>query len=303
MRFHKLDLNQLVVLDALFTEQSVKKAAEKVFLSPAATSCALARLREFFEDDLLVQVGKKMFLTDKARCLQAPVKEALLQIQVITNINPEFDPQQIKRKLIIQASDYVITVLLMDFLKSIREKAPLMRIDLRLIGTDFQKELTNGDIDILIAPSIFVVDGHPKEFLFEDTWSCITWDQNSFANQKLKLDQYKKLKHVVPEWGAGRLMSFDEIAAQKNGLVRERAVTVPNYTMIPSFLEGNERISTIQTKLAQTLAKDNPLAIMECPLKVPIFSEYIQYNKVKENDPVIAWFKNEVVEYCRTFHS
>ena len=56
MRFHQFDLNLLVYLDALLTEQSFSKAAARVFLSQSAMSEALARLREFFSDDLLVQV-------------------------------------------------------------------------------------------------------------------------------------------------------------------------------------------------------------------------------------------------------
>ena len=66
MRFNKLDLNQLVVLDALLSERSVTKAAQRLFLSQSATSCAMARLREYFDDELLVQVGRAMVLTPRA---------------------------------------------------------------------------------------------------------------------------------------------------------------------------------------------------------------------------------------------
>jgi DNA-binding transcriptional LysR family regulator len=55
MRFNRLDLNLLVALDALLTERSITKAAERLNLSPSATSNALARLREYFDDELLVQ--------------------------------------------------------------------------------------------------------------------------------------------------------------------------------------------------------------------------------------------------------
>ena len=54
MRFKGLDLNLLVVLDRLLTEKSVSKAAETLFLTQSATSGALSRLRNYFEDELLV---------------------------------------------------------------------------------------------------------------------------------------------------------------------------------------------------------------------------------------------------------
>ena len=46
MRFNKLDLNLLVALDALLSELSITRAADRLSLSPSATSNALARLRE-----------------------------------------------------------------------------------------------------------------------------------------------------------------------------------------------------------------------------------------------------------------
>ncbi len=54
MRFERLDLNLLVALDALLTEKSVSLAADRLCLSQSATSSALARLREYFGDELLL---------------------------------------------------------------------------------------------------------------------------------------------------------------------------------------------------------------------------------------------------------
>ncbi|HCF30604.1 MAG TPA: hypothetical protein DEV81_26195, partial [Cyanobacteria bacterium UBA11049] len=47
-----VDLNLMVVFDALMTEQHLTCAAEKIGLSQPATSNALARLRKLFKDDL-----------------------------------------------------------------------------------------------------------------------------------------------------------------------------------------------------------------------------------------------------------
>ncbi len=83
MRFNRFDLNLLVVLDALLTERNITRAGEKVFLSQSATSGALARLREYFDDPLLVQVGRKMVLTPLGESLIIPVRELLMKIQAI----------------------------------------------------------------------------------------------------------------------------------------------------------------------------------------------------------------------------
>jgi DNA-binding transcriptional LysR family regulator len=67
MRFNKLDLNLLVVLNALLTECNISRAAEKIYLSQSATSSALARLRDYFNDELLVSAGRQLVLTPRAK--------------------------------------------------------------------------------------------------------------------------------------------------------------------------------------------------------------------------------------------
>jgi DNA-binding transcriptional LysR family regulator len=69
------DLNLLMALDALLTERSVSRAAEKIGLSQPATSHALGRLRQIFNDPLLVRVGTRMDLTPRAEALRAPLAE------------------------------------------------------------------------------------------------------------------------------------------------------------------------------------------------------------------------------------
>jgi hypothetical protein len=83
-----LDLNLLVALDALFAEKSVSRAGERrLHLSQPATSGALARLREVFQDQLLVPVGHKLVLTPVAEALVDPVRNFLLQAEAILNNN------------------------------------------------------------------------------------------------------------------------------------------------------------------------------------------------------------------------
>ena len=83
MNFRGLDLNLLVAMDALLTERSTTRAGERIYLSQSAMSGALARLRAFFDDELLIQVGQRMVLTPLAEDLVNPVREALLAIEKV----------------------------------------------------------------------------------------------------------------------------------------------------------------------------------------------------------------------------
>lgn len=97
MRFNHLDLNLLVALDVLLEEQNITRAAERLHMTQSATSGVLGRLRTYFEDELLVQVGRKMQPTPFALELVHPVREVLLTIKSSITAKPVFAPTTSKR--------------------------------------------------------------------------------------------------------------------------------------------------------------------------------------------------------------
>jgi DNA-binding transcriptional LysR family regulator len=99
MNLQRLDLNLLRALDTLLTECNITRASKPLHLSPSAVSGALARLREFFGNELLSPLGRNMVLTPLAECLREPVRDCLLQIQATIEIRPTFDPATASRVL------------------------------------------------------------------------------------------------------------------------------------------------------------------------------------------------------------
>jgi DNA-binding transcriptional LysR family regulator len=53
-----LDLNLLLIFDALWTERSVSRVARRIHRTQSAVSLALERLRTSFEDPLFVWNGR-----------------------------------------------------------------------------------------------------------------------------------------------------------------------------------------------------------------------------------------------------
>lgn len=97
MRFKNLDLNLLVALDLLLKERNISRAAEKLHITQSAMSNALARLRDYFGDELLVQVGRRMELTPRAELLREPVRDILVRIESSVTATPRFDPAESDR--------------------------------------------------------------------------------------------------------------------------------------------------------------------------------------------------------------
>lgn len=120
MRFNGFDLNLLVALDSLMTERSVTRAGEKLLRSQSTVSGVLARLREQFGDELLVQIGREMVPTARGRELAAEVRDLLMQIDARLLTPPEFDPARIDRTVRIFASDHLMIAGLSAALRAIQ---------------------------------------------------------------------------------------------------------------------------------------------------------------------------------------
>lgn len=287
MRFHEFDLNLLVYLDALLTETSVSRAAERVFITQPAMSTALSRLREYYKDELLVRVtSRKMRLTPLAESLVGPVRSTLEQAQLVANASMDFDPATSKRKFIIMALDYVTDVFMRRVIVRLRQVAPGMQVDIRRMTFETRVHLRRGDVDLLIVPERLILDGLPLEKLWEEPSVCIVWSENRLVGKDISFKQYLELGHVATITHG----YVDHCVAQLGG-VRRVEVTVPEMSMIPRLIEGTDRIATVLQGLAELYARECSLRLIPPPLALPSVIEVMQWRPDQEPDPVFRWFR------------
>ncbi|MBP7566809.1 MAG: LysR family transcriptional regulator, partial [Burkholderiaceae bacterium] len=210
MRLNRLDLNLLVALDALLTEKNITRAGHKLSLSQSATSGVLARLRDYFGDPLLMQVGRTMRLTPKAEELQKPVRDVLLTIQSTIAVQPGFDPATSERHFRVTASDYPISVVLAEAARRMGQEAPGVTLEIIMPWDDVQDGIERGEVDMLIMPRQFLAAGHPSEALYAEGYSCVVWAGNTQVGESLTLEQYMSLSHVTTGFGNNRQPSLEE---------------------------------------------------------------------------------------------
>src|SRR3546814_4313500 len=99
----RVDLNLMVVFDALITARSVTQASIRLGMTQPAVSNALNRLRHLLKDRLFVRDGAGIAPTVRALELAGPVKEALRLIEA-TVVPAAFDPRTAVRTLTIARS-------------------------------------------------------------------------------------------------------------------------------------------------------------------------------------------------------
>ncbi|PON11566.1 hypothetical protein C2W62_44150 [Candidatus Entotheonella serta] len=174
MNLYTIDLNLLVVFDALMTERSVTAAAAKVGLSQPAMSNALSRLRVVFDDALLVRTSIGMVLTPRAHELIGSVRQALQHIQDALQPQAPFVPAQAQQTFTLAATDYAELVLLPYLMQYLATAAPGVNINVILIGPIFPKVgLENGSIDLLLVPFPDVASGLHTQKLFDERFMCL----------------------------------------------------------------------------------------------------------------------------------
>jgi LysR family nod box-dependent transcriptional activator len=292
MHFAQLDLNLLVALDALLTERSITAAGMRVHLTQSAMSGALARLREFFGDELLSQVGRKMVPTPLGESLAQPVREILLKIKETVNTKPGFDPATSTRHFTVMMSDYVATVLMTEVLRRAEAIAPGVRF--ALVSNDVsgpQEFLERADVDLLIMPRDYLSQKHPSEDLYTDSYACIVWNENPLVGDTLTQEHYLTLGHVVLQFGRGRVPVQDEWFLTKSGITRRIEVLAMNFNSIPQAIVGSRRIGTTHRRLAEYYARHLPLRILPPPYELPSMTEAMQWHSLFNDDPGNRWLR------------
>lgn len=291
MDLRGLDLNLLVVLDALLTEKNVTRAGQRIHMSQSATSGALARLRVFFRDELLISTGRAMLLTPLAQSLVKPVRDIMLQVQATVAATAEFDPATAKRKFTIMGSDYAMTVFMAAVLQRAEKEAPGITFELRQTTQSHHDALNRGEIDFLLIPDIFASADHPSELLFEDDHTCVVWQDNPLVGSTISFAQYLAMGHVIMAFGDARNPSFDEWFLKNYGYVRRIEVVVPAFTLLPTMIVGTNRIATMHTRLAKLYAKYLPLRLVPFPIEIPKLTETLQWHKYEDLDPGCIWLR------------
>jgi LysR family transcriptional regulator, nod-box dependent transcriptional activator len=289
MRFNKLDLNLLVALDALLTEQNITRAAERLHLSQSAMSNALSRLREYFEDELLVQVGRKMEPTPRAQTLQEAVRDVLLRIDTSIAAMPQFD--------------YTMATLLPHVLALAARQRSTVRFKLLPQVASPARSLERGEADILVIPKAYCSPDHPAEVILEEDHVCVVWSQSTAARAGMSFERYAEAGHVVMVPTESGQPAFEGWFVQRFGLSRRIAVTAYSFAALPFLVVGTELVATVHARLARSLAASLPITILPVPLPIPKLEQAMQWHKYRASDPGLMWLRQLLKDAAAAMHT
>lgn len=287
-----IDLNLLVVLEALLHERHVTRAAARVGLSQSATSHALARLRELYGDPLLVRSGGKLALTPRAHALLPVVTRALADLHATITREPAFDARASERAFRFGADDYTQAVLMPPLIEYFEREAP--GINLSIVHTPNPAELVNdGQIDLATVVGTSVPSPLRRRQLFTEGFACMVRKGHPSVKSKLTLSQYLALRHLVvaPSGAPGSIVDTE---LEKRGKQRRVALRVSSFLVAPVLVSKSDLITTAPTRLAQSFASVFPLRVLPAPIPLPRYVFSIAWHPRLDNDPAHTWFRDVV---------
>ncbi|MFT4083494.1 MAG: LysR family transcriptional regulator [Nocardioides sp.] len=301
---HGIDLNLIVVLDAVLAERNLTRAGTRLGMTQPAVSGALSRLRDQLDDELLVRTGHVFALTPTAKRLQPEVERAMTEIRRTLALTLSFDPATTTRTFYIAGSDYTLAELTGPLETLLRAHAPHARIDFEplpsahgLIPTDLLRR------DVYVAGACPGLPGKHRS-LFLDSFVCLVAADHPRLRDReaLSLDDLAELRHVHTAFGTGVSTHADHMLASA-GIEPRVAITVDGFLQVPLMLAGSTMVGFVPERVALKYASTMGLRIVKTPIPPMTLVETAYWHPSRHRDPAVTWLvdmllqASEVVEY------
>jgi DNA-binding transcriptional LysR family regulator len=305
MQLNRFDLNLLISLDVLLREKNVTRAAERVHVSQPAMSAALHKLREYFDDQLLVRVGREMELTPRGLSLVEPVREALLRIQATLGTQPSFTPSTAQREFTIIVSEEAVPGFLPAILRRVAREAPGIRCRIELISQTALTRLEYGEADLCLcldSLSLYEVRAFPESLrsvrLRPVRWICAVDRDHPTVGETLSAEQFYALPHVMGR-PSGYSASAEELVRRLFDIDLTVHLTVPSLLHMPLVLAGTSYVATLPERVAQLFAATVPIKTFPLPFPQAEQHELLLWHKRHEPDPAHAWLRELIVQLAQ----
>jgi DNA-binding transcriptional LysR family regulator len=292
-----VDLNLLVVLQAVHEEGSVSAAARRLGLSQSAASHALARLRDLAGDELFVRVGNRMIATPRADALAGRVTAALREIGAALGDGEVFDPARSVGTVRIAAVDLAQTLLLPELALRVLAQAPGLQIVVGPTPEDPARALADGSVDLVVG-GIGAEVGVHRQVLGVDPFVCVVRCDHPCLSEGLTVDRYAALPHALVTPRAVARGHVDDALARV-GRTRRAAYVTPQLWSAALVVSRSDLVLTTASRMARLAARNLPLALVEPPLPIEPYALAAAWHPRCEAHGPQAWVRTQLAEIAR----
>jgi DNA-binding transcriptional LysR family regulator len=294
-----VDLNLLVVFDALMSERHVTRAAHKINISQPAMSNALRRLRLLFADELLVRTPSGMEPTPRALALVGPTQQALRQVTRIFDDDVTFDPRRSEHAFRLRLSDIHNWVVMPGVMERVGKQAPGVSFDtIHLQPSATVAALETDEVDLAISTGLQHSTAIRSAPLYRDRLVCVFRSGHPLARLPMTLSNFLKLRHLkVAQSPVDTRFIDDDLARRK--LKRNIVLNVQHWLSAPHIVRRSDLVTAMWERMARGINADGALAIGKLPIG-PVFTTFhLYWHRRNDNHAAHKWLRELISDAGR----
>jgi LysR family nod box-dependent transcriptional activator len=305
-----VNMNLLPVLAELLRCVNVTKAASRLHLTQSTVSGSLRQLRELYGDDLLVQRGRDMVLTEKALHL-LPEVERIMEIAGRLFYTADFEPLTAQNSFRIATADYVSALVGSRLGKTMQAQAPQVSLTLKPTPGTSAKELRLGSLDLIICPdrranlqACGIVENDPEfgyEVFMHDQLVAIQCAAHPSAGHSPSYDEYFDRPHVM-YCRTDDEDTIEQEALSRLGIRQRTQFLMPYYTLLPQMVMHTNLIGLVPRSLAVRYSKLFPLDIFTPPFELPPLDLIMVWARNREAHADMLWLRRIVLQVSMEQH-
>ena len=294
MNFRQLDLNLLRVLAAIHRTGSVTLAGKALALSQPATSNALARLRDFFEDELFVRAPSGLKPTRLCEQLAPAVLAQLLALETLVTGHEEFDPIRSDMQWRLSLSDLGEMLFLPELAGALRSQAPGARLsNISVAANDVAAALETREIDLAIGILQPRHRGIRAELLFREHYVAMASPQwrpaSGRSGRTLTPRQLAEASFVVAAPTATFHGSVEQMLVRMK--LEERIVLrARHFGALPDLALNTDLLSIVPEMYARNLRQRYDFRVWGLP-GAPAYEVRLVWHRSTDKDPAHQWMR------------
>ncbi len=294
MNFRQLDLNLLRVLAALYRHRSVTEAGKALSLSQPATSNALARLRQFFDDELFVRTPAGLQPTRLCERMAPAVSGQLQALEAMMSGHEAFEPQHSDMHWRLSLSDLGEMMFLPSLAGALRAQAPRAQLsNISVAAADVAAGLEARDIDCAVGILQPRQRDIRTQILFREQYVAITAPQwlpsSGRAGRKLTAAQLADASLVVASPTATFHSSVEQMLVRQK-LDHRIVLRARHFGALPELALTTDLLAIVPDMYARNLRRHFDFRLWELP-QAPYYEVRLVWHASTSNDPAHRWMR------------
>ncbi len=287
------ELTLLYVFDAIMTEGSITRAAERLAMTQPAVSNAVSRMRETWHDPLFVKQGRNIRPTSYARSLWDQIRGPMYDLTNAVNVT-RFEPSHARRQFRVAVTDAMLELIWQPLVTELEQQAP--GVDLHAVPFTAESALTQlreAHVDLALGMLTEHDRSLRSHWLFDSSHTIVMRHDHPLAGQPLTVDNYVDARHLMVSL-SGEVNGFVDQALGRRGLKRRVAVTVNHFPAVPRLLRQSDMIATLPRIATNDTDFNEGMWSTEAPFAIDPLSLYLIWHTRHDRDPGVIWMRERI---------